>query len=213
VLGILGGTFDPIHHGHLRTALDVAEALELREVRFLPLRHAVHRDQPETPGALRLAMIRAAIAGEPRFVADDRELREDRPSYTLHTLESLRAELGDGEPFCLLVGRDAFEGFLTWHRPDAILRLAHVVVMQRPGDDTPADPALQTFAAPYLTKAAAALQGAPSGMILQLPVTQLAISSTDVRRRVGARRSIRYLVPDAVAEIVRAEELYAGRSG
>lgn len=213
MLGILGGTFDPIHHGHLRTALDVAEVLELREVRFLPLRHAVHRDQPETPGALRLAMIRAAIAGEPRFVADDRELREDRPSYTLHTLESLRTELGDGEPFCLLVGRDAFEGFLTWHRPDAILRLAHVVVMQRPGDDAPADPALHAFAARYLTTDAARLSGAPAGRILQVPVTQLAISSTDVRRRVGARRSIRYLVPDAVAEIVRAEGLYAGRSG
>ena len=120
MLGILGGTFDPIHHGHLRTALDVTETLGLREVRFLPLRHAVHRDQPETPAGLRLAMVRAAIAGEPRFVADARELRQDRPSYTLHTLESLRSEMGNEEPFCLLVGRDAFAGFLTWHRPGAI---------------------------------------------------------------------------------------------
>jgi nicotinate-nucleotide adenylyltransferase len=213
VLGILGGTFDPIHHGHLRAALDVVEALGLREVRFVPLRHAVHRDQPETPGALRLAMVRAAIAGEPRFAADDRELREDRPSYTLHTLESLRAELGDEEPFCLLVGRDAFDGFLTWHHPEAILRLAHLVVMRRPGDDPPVDPALEAFATPHRTTDAAALRAAPGGRILLVPVTQLAISSTDIRRRVGDGTSIRYLLPDAVAEIVRTEGLYAAPRG
>jgi nicotinate-nucleotide adenylyltransferase len=209
VLGVLGGTFDPIHHGHLRTALEVAETVGLREVRFVPLRHAVHRDQPETPGELRLAMVRAAIAGDPRFVADDRELREDRPSYTLHTLESLRAELGDAEPFCLLVGRDAFEGFLTWHRPAAILRLAHLVVMRRPGEDTISDPALEVFVTPYRTTDPVALRHSPGGKILQLPVTQLAISSTDIRRRVRAGRSIRYLVPDAVADIVGREGLYA----
>ena len=213
MLGILGGTFDPIHHGHLRTALDVTETLGLREVRFLPLRHAVHRDQPETPAGLRLAMVRAAIAGEPRFVADDRELRQDRPSYTLHTLESLRSEMGNEEPFCLLVGRDAFAGFLTWHRPGAILRLAHLVVMQRPDDRVADDPVLEIFGTPYRTTDPVALRDSPAGRILHLPVTQLAISSTDIRERVRAGRSIRYLVPDAVAEIVRREQLYAGGSG
>ena len=163
MFGILGGTFDPIHHGHLRTALDVAEAVGLGEVRFIPLRHAVHRDQPETLATLRLAMVQAAIAGEPRFVADDRELRRDAPSYTLHTLESLRAERGTAEPICVLVGGDAFAEFLTWHRPHDILGLAHLVVMRRPGWAIPDDPALGTLVDGRRTDAAGELRGTSGG--------------------------------------------------
>jgi nicotinate-nucleotide adenylyltransferase len=208
MLGILGGTFDPIHHGHLRTALDVAEAVGLDEVRFIPLRHAVHRDQPETPAALRLAMVRAAIAGEPRFVADDRELRRDAPSYTLHTLESLRAERGQVEPLCVLVGGDAFAEFLTWHRPHDILGLAHLVVMQRPGEPGPRDPALRTLTERHAATDLHALRSAPGGRILIQAVTQLAISATDIRARLRAGRSARYLVPDAVLEVIRRNGLY-----
>jgi nicotinate-nucleotide adenylyltransferase len=209
MLGILGGTFDPIHHGHLRTALDVAEAVGLDEVRFTPLRHAVHRGQPETPAALRLAMVRAAIAGEPRFVADDREIRRDAPSYTLHTLESLRAERGEAEPICVLVGGDAFAEFLTWHRPYDILGLAHLIVMQRPAEPTAIDPALRTLVERNGAADAAGLRAAAGGRILFQPVTQLAISATDVRARLRAGRSVRYLVPDAVLELIRRHGLYA----
>jgi nicotinate-nucleotide adenylyltransferase len=213
MLGILGGTFDPIHHGHLRTALDVAEAVGVDELRFIPLRHAVHRDQPETPAALRLAMVRAAIAGEPRFVADDRELRRDAPSYTLHTLESLRAERGSVEPLCVLVGSDAFAEFLTWHRPQDILGLAHLVVMQRPGEPQPRDTALRALVDRQGTADPHALRSAPGGRILFQPVTQLAISATDVRARLRAGRSVRYLVPDAVLELIRRHGLYAPPPG
>jgi nicotinate-nucleotide adenylyltransferase len=209
MLGILGGTFDPIHHGHLRTALDVVEAIELDEVRLIPLRHAVHRGQPETPAALRLAMVQAAIAGEPRFVADDREIRRDAPSYTLHTLESLRAERGDTEPICVLVGGDAFAEFLTWHRPHDILALAHLVVMQRPGEPATTDPALHALDERHGAADAAALRAAPGGRILFQTVTQLAISATDIRARLGAGRSVRYLVPDAVLELIGRHGLYA----
>jgi nicotinate-nucleotide adenylyltransferase len=209
MLGILGGTFDPIHHGHLRTALDVAEAVGLDEVRFIPLRHAVHRDQPETPATLRLAMVQAAIAGEPRFVADDRELRRDAPSYTLHTLESLRAERGTAEPICVLVGGDAFAEFLTWHRPHDILGLAHLVVMRRPGWAIPDDPALGTLVDGRRADAAGALRGTSGGRILFQTVTQLDISATDIRARLRAGRSVRYLVPDAVLDLMRRERLYA----
>ena len=215
MLGILGGTFDPIHHGHLRTALDVAEAVGLSEVRLIPLRHAVHRGQPETPAALRLAMVQAAIAGEPRFVADDREIRRDAPSYTLHTLQSLRAERGTVEPICVLVGGDAFAEFLTWHRPHDILGLAHLVVMQRPGEPVAEDPALRALVERRRAPDGAQLQTRPSGRILFQPVTQLAISATDIRARLRAGRSVRYLVPDAVADIIGREGLYAqpGRGG
>lgn len=209
MLGILGGTFDPIHHGHLRTALDVAEAVGLDEVRLIPLRHAVHRDQPETPAALRLAMVQAAIAGEPRFVADDREIRRDAPSYTLHTLDSLRVERGDTEPICVLVGGDAFAEFLTWHRPHDILGLAHLIVMQRPGAEATRDPALRTLVDRHRAASAAELRARPGGRILFQPVTQLDISATDIRARLGAGRSARYLVPDAVLELIRREGLYA----
>jgi nicotinate-nucleotide adenylyltransferase len=209
MLGILGGTFDPIHHGHLRTALDVAEAVGLDEVRLIPLRHAVHRGQPETPAALRLAMVQAAIAGEPRFVADDREIRRDAPSYTLHTLQSLRAERGTVEPICVLVGGDAFAEFLTWHRPHDILGLAHLVVMQRPGEPVAEDPALRALVERRRAPDGAELQTRPSGRILFQAVTQLAISATDIRARLRAGRSVRYLVPDAVADIIGREGLYA----
>jgi len=209
MLGILGGTFDPIHHGHLRTALDVAEAVGLSEVRFIPLRHAVHRGQPETPAALRLAMVQAAIAGEPRFVADDREIRRDAPSYTLHTLQSLRAERGTVEPICVLVGGDAFAEFLTWHRPHDILGLTHLVVMQRPGEPVAEDPALRALVERHRAPDGAELQTRPGGRILFQPVTQLAISATDIRARLRAGRSVRYLVPDAVADIIGREGLYA----
>jgi len=209
MLGILGGTFDPIHHGHLRTALDVAEALGLAEVRFIPLRHAVHRDQPETPAVLRLAMVQAAIAGEPRFTADDRELRRDTPSYTLHTLESLRGERGAVEPIAVLLGGDAFAEYLTWHRPLDILQLAHLVVMQRPGWTLPDDPALQALVDRHLAPTATALTAAPGGRILFQPVTQLGISATDIRARRRAGRSVRYLVPEAVLELMDREGLYA----
>jgi len=212
MLGILGGTFDPIHHGHLRTALDVAEAVGLDEVRLIPLRHAVHRDQPETPAALRLAMVQAAIAGEPRFVADDREIRRDAPSYTLHTLESLRAERGDAEPICVLVGGDAFAEFLSWHRPHEILGLAHLIVMRRPGAEAIADAALRTFVERHRAASAAELRARPGGRVLFQPVTQLDISATDIRARLGAGRSARYLVPDAVLELIRREGLYALRA-
>jgi nicotinate-nucleotide adenylyltransferase len=208
MIGILGGTFDPIHFVHLRTALDVLEGLGLDEVRFVPLKVAVHRDQPAAPGELRLEMVRAAIAGQRGFAADDRELRRDGPSYTLHTLESLRAEHGD-RPLCLLLGGDAFRGFPTWHRPERIVGLAHLVIMQRPGAEVPRDPQLRPLLDGRLTADPARLRAAPAGSILFFPVTQLAISATDIRDRVARGLSPRYLMPDAVQELVQREGLYA----
>ncbi len=133
MIGVLGGTFDPVHFGHLRPALEVRQALGLEELRLIPLRQAVHRSQPQASPEQRLAMLRLAVQGAEGLRIDDRELRRVGESYTYDTLVDLRAELGPAVGLCLLVGGDAFRGFLTWHRPDDILSLAHLIVMRRPG--------------------------------------------------------------------------------
>ncbi len=208
MIGMLGGTFDPIHFGHLRAALDVFEGLGLEQLRFVPLRLAVHREQPTTAPEIRLEMVRAAVAGHPGLIADDRELRRDGPSYTLHTLQSLRAQFSD-RPLCLLIGADAFNGFLDWHEPEHISSLAHLVVMQRPGAPLPAEPSLRGFVQRRLAEVPADLSTALGGRVIFFPVTQLDISATDIRRRVFEGRSPAFLLPETVARIIIDRGLYA----
>jgi nicotinate-nucleotide adenylyltransferase len=202
MIGIFGGTFDPIHFGHLRTALDVQQALDLDEVRIIPLRDPPHRDQPETTTRQRLAMIRAAVTDEPAFRLDTRELEREGKSYSVETLRSLREELGDTTPICLIVGSDAFHGFPAWHKPAEILQLAHIIVMQRPGDPLP------ELYPERLTQSIAALRTTPAGCIYPQQVTQLQISATRIRTLIKAGLSPRYLLPDGVLEIIRQEKLY-----
>ncbi|NCA70380.1 MAG: nicotinate-nucleotide adenylyltransferase [Sphingobacteriia bacterium] len=208
MIGILGGTFDPIHLGHLRPALDCLEALGLAQVRFIPLNVAVHRPQPHAPAALRLAMVEAAIAGQPGFLVDPRELARPGGSYTFDTLVSLRAEVGPSTPLCLLVGADAFSGFLDWYRPLEILRLAHLVVMRRPSSDSQLSADLQVLRARHGCQDHAELSRTPAGLILDQAVTQLEVSSTRVRELIRAGRSPRYLLPDAVISIIASADLY-----
>lgn len=208
MIGIFGGTFDPIHFGHLRVALDVMEQLQLEQMRFIPLNQAVHREQPGASGAQRLEMLQAAIADQPGFIADDREIRRDSPSYTLHTLQSLRQELGRQVPLCLLLGADAYAAFLQWHKPLEIIQLAHLVVMHRPGHRLPDDPELQAFTQQHLLEQTQKLGASAAGRIMLLPVTQLEISASDIRQRVRQSASARYLLPEAVWEIMVSENLY-----
>lgn len=136
MIGILGGTFDPVHYGHLRTALDVQEALGLNEIRLIPLRDPPHRSAPLAPASQRLALLRAAIKDNPGFAVDSRELERSGKSYSVDTLHSLKQEQPE-RVLCLLLGSDAFDGFPEWHEPERILQLAHLVVMQRPGEPEP----------------------------------------------------------------------------
>jgi nicotinate-nucleotide adenylyltransferase len=201
MIGIFGGTFDPVHNGHLRTALDVQQGLDLDELRLIPLRDPPHREQPTCPTAQRLEMLQVAITNEPKLKIDERELNRSGKSYSLLTLQSLRAELGETS-ICLIIGQDAFQGFPTWHKPDEILQLAHLVVMQRPGER-------HTDIYPErITDDLSKLQTAPAGKIYQQPVTQLDISSTRIREMLKAGVSPRYLVPDAVLEILERDSLY-----
>jgi nicotinate-nucleotide adenylyltransferase len=211
MIGLFGGAFDPIHFGHLRAALEVREALGLSEVRLLPLHVAVHREQPLAAAALRLRMVQAAVDGVPGLVADDRELKRPGGSYTVDTLASLRAELGADLPLCLLVGGDAFNGFLQWHRPLQILALAHLAVMRRPGSVLPRDAALRALLARHRAQRPEDLQAAPAGRIWTQAVTQLDISSTRIRRAFADGKSPRFLLPDAVLDLAEAAGCYVAR--
>ncbi|MDG4554735.1 MAG: nicotinate-nucleotide adenylyltransferase [Candidatus Competibacter sp.] len=205
-IGILGGTFDPIHDGHLRPALEVLEALDLAEIRFVPCRIPAHRDSPQITAEQRLALVRLATAGQAGFAVDDRELRREGASYMVDTLASLREDLGD-IPLYLIVGADAFRELHTWHRWRELGQFAHVVVMQRPGPPKPFAPVLEEFVAPRMADAAA-LRRQPAGLILFQPVTQLDISATHIRALLARGQSPRFLLPEAVLACIHERALY-----
>ncbi len=207
LVGVLGGTFDPIHHGHLRPALDLLESLALQEIRFIPLAQAVHRPQPRASAALRLDMLAAAIRDQPGFRLDPREIDRQGPSYSLDTLTAL-ATAQPGVHWCLILGSDAYRDFLTWRQPLAILELAHLLVMERPGGAQIQDPDLIALTEARRAESPQDLRAAPAGRILFQPVTPLAISSTQIRALLAAGRNPRYLLPDPVLEIIRRAGLY-----
>ena len=206
MIGILGGTFDPIHFGHLRLALELADGLELERVLLVPAKAPPHREQPAAAPALREAMVAAAVAGEPRLRLDGREMRRDGPSYAVETLEELRREL-PGTPLCFLMGMDAFAGLDRWHRWERILELAHLGLAARPGAGPPAGTAAGILRERQVDKPSQ-LNATLAGRIIPLQVPMLDISSSRVRCLIGSGRSARYLLPDPVLEIIRNHRLY-----
>lgn len=208
MLGILGGTFDPVHFGHLRCALELKQDLPLRELRLLPCGTPPHRAVPHANAEQRLRMLRAALAETPEFVIDTRELFRNGPSYSVDTLRELRAEQG-ATPLCLIVGQDAFNALDTWHCWRELVELAHIVVAHRPGWLPPTRGAVADLLARHGVSDAAVLQRRVAGCILPRPVTALDISATAIRAAIAAGKSARYLLPDAVWRIIAAEALYA----
>jgi len=211
MLGILGGTFDPVHFGHLRPALDVRQALGLEEVRLVPCHIPPHRPQPVADGPQRVAMLEAAVRNYPEFSLDRRELERAGPSWTLDTLTSLRAELGP-RSLCLLIGMDAFHGLPTWHRWHELIDLCHMVVMTRPGSEFHAAGELEDFVGLHRVMDPAELERHAAGRVLFQTVTQLEISATRIRARLAQGDSAGFLVPEAVLEIIRREGLYQAGS-
>ena len=213
-LGILGGTFDPIHNGHLRLAEEMREHFGLAGVRLIPAgdpwqktraaRHIVKAQH-------RLAMIRAAIASNPHFSVDDREIRREGPSFTLDTLLSLRADVGSTAPLVWLMGSDTFLGMPTWHRWHELFAHAHVAVAERAGNTSWRNAMAAGLSDEFEDRFVAdptALTTSPGGSIAIFTMTALDISSTAVRSHLAAGRSPRYLVPDAVLDYIAANQLY-----
>jgi nicotinate-nucleotide adenylyltransferase len=206
-IGVLGGTFDPIHHGHLRPALEALERLDLAEVRFIPCRHPPHRGQPMTTGKQRLLLLKLAVAEQPGFVVDDRELHREGPSYMVDTLASLRAEISQA-PLCLLLGMDAFVKLDTWHRWQDILSLAHLVILHRPNTESTPFDALGALVKQHAVSHPKALRERSAGGVLFQQVTQLDISATQIRDLLTQRNSARYLLPESVWSYICDHGLY-----
>lgn len=204
MIGIMGGTFDPIHFGHLRTALEIAESCGMEQVRFIPGSVPPHRPQPQASAEQRWAMVKLAIENEPLFYADRRELERQGHSYTVDTLSSLRADLGAKTPLAFVLGMDAFLAFRSWHRWQDIMQLAHLVVMSRPGYAP--DP--HDWYGQLLAQTTCELRSTTAGRVTFLAVTQLDISATAIREACKTKKSVRFLLPDAVNQYIQAHKLY-----
>ncbi len=212
-VALLGGTFDPVHYGHLRFADDVRRALALPEVRLVPARDPPHREGPAASAADRLAMLRLGAAEFPGLAVDERELARAGKSYTVLTLEDLRREF-PARPLLLLVGADAFRGLPTWHRWRELFALSHVVVVARPGVALEADlPA--PLAAEWRTRRTTdpeALRSSPAGAIYEARVSPQPISATAIRAQLArgpaGRRDVAGLLPPAVLTYIDQHRLY-----
>jgi nicotinate-nucleotide adenylyltransferase len=208
VICILGGTFDPVHFGHLRPALDIQQALGIACVHLLPCREPPHRAAPLATAEQRLEMLQLAVADEPALDIDERELCRDGPSYMVDTLESLRSEKGN-EPVCLALGMDALLGLDRWHRWQDIPALCHLVVMQRPGSPWPQQGILADWVNKVRVTDVSVLNRQAAGCVIGIPVTQMAVSSTQIRDLLAAGKSPRYMLPNAVLNRIRQEKWYA----
>ncbi|HXP01392.1 MAG TPA: nicotinate-nucleotide adenylyltransferase [Luteibacter sp.] len=194
-LAILGGTFDPIHHGHLRAAWEAAEALDA-EVRLVPARTPPHRPPPVADAAGRVALLRAALSGQDRLAMDTRELDRDGPSFTVDTLASLRAEIGPDRPLVLLVGADAFAALASWHLWRDLFTFAHIGVLTRPG--AVHEPSAEL--ADFIAERRAPRPLGPSGLVVDIPITPLDIAATAIRESFAAGGEPRFLLPSACFE-------------
>ncbi|HMM71489.1 MAG TPA: nicotinate-nucleotide adenylyltransferase [Rhodocyclaceae bacterium] len=207
-LGILGGTFDPVHFGHLRLAEEALDVLGLDQVLWIPAGRPPHRGQPQASPDDRLTMVRRALDGQPRFVLDEHEVTCTAPSYTVMTLERLRAGPLAKRPLVLLLGADAFAGLTSWHRWRELLELAHIGVASRQGVDATMLPDELSELLGQRQAPAVALARQPAGRIVQFPMTPLGISASGIRALLRAGRSARYLLPELVLDYIARHRLY-----
>jgi len=205
--GIFGGTFDPIHYGHLRTAFEMLQALRFEEVRFVPCGDPPHRGETFADAKLRFRMVDVAIRGQRGFVSDDRELQRDGPSYSIDTLIGLREEFPE-RSLGLILGMDAFLGLSSWRRWDEILDVAHIVVAHRPGWRAPDMGPLGEMISEHGTHRVDDLHNTTHGHVHIHAVTQLEIASTEIRGLVAAGRDPRFLMPDAVRDVIEETGVY-----
>jgi len=207
-VGVFGGTFDPVHYGHLRSALELVERLQLEQLRLMPSAQPPHRDTPRCSAVHRAAMVELAVAGEPRLVCDQRELRRSGNSYTIDSLTELRGELGTQTGLCMVMGCDAVKDILLWHRWQELLEWAHIVVLARPGWALPRTGTVAGWLRAHRVEDTGTLRQRPAGHLVIEELRPLAISSTEIREILSAGRSARYLLPQSVLDYIQAHELY-----
>lgn len=206
---MLGGTFDPVHLGHLRSAVELREALALDRVNMVPAAMPPLRGEPRVSPADRLTLLRLGIGDTPGLIADPRELERDGPSYSADTLASLRRELGREARLVMALGHDAFLRLADWHEPERLFELAHVVVIDRPDHQASLPGALVDLLAAREVEESEALMARPAGRLLRLRLpSRMAISATEVRQRLASGRSVRYLLPEAVEAHIESRCLY-----
>lgn len=208
LVGIFGGSFDPVHHGHLRSMVELDEALALDQLRLMPNRQSPLKDQPGASSEQRLAMLQLATKHQPKWLIDERELGRSGPSYTVDSLLELKQEVTDGARLCLIMGTDAFAAFDQWHQWQAILELAHLVIMARPGEHLPEQGVVADLLSERKADSSNELTDKAAGSILLQQLTPMRVSATEIRQRLQAGQSIRYWVPDSVWEYIHKHQLY-----
>lgn len=207
---LLGGTFDPIHNGHLAIAHAVQEKLQLQEIRFIPCFQSPHRNEPQASPADRLAMVKLAIKNEKKFIADDREIRRQGLSYMIDTLQSLRVEFPQ-TPLYLILSTDAFANFQHWQRWQEIPQYAHLIITQRPGYVLSENiPELQKLLTKHQIQDITKLQQKLSGYIFLLDFVGPDIAATEIRKQIALGLAPRDLLPQDVWEYIQKHKLYLG---
>ena len=209
-MGIFGGTFDPVHFGHLRLAEEARQQLGLGQILWIPAGQPPLRDQPCTSAADRVAMVACAIEGNPAFALDDAEVRANVASYTVDTLTRLRRIHGSRRPLVLLLGADAFAKLEHWQRWRELFDLAHIAVATRPGVEQKVGAGDTALDAEFRARIAAPADGLhlAAGNVLPFTITALDISATTVRHQLRCMQAPRYLVPDAVLDYIHHHHLY-----
>lgn len=206
-IGLLGGTFNPIHIGHLRSAIEVVELLNLDELRLIPNALPPHRELPNVSATHRLEMVRRAVANTPKLRVDDRELKRNKPSYTVDTLQSIHTELARGDQLFFIMGWDAFCGLPSWHQWQKLLTYCHIIVLQRPYLSVKIPPELQSILQDSLVTDISQLT-AMSGQIAYIEQMLLDISSTHIRECLAQGKSVQFLVADRVLDYIKQHQLY-----
>lgn len=207
-IGLFGGTFNPIHIGHLRTALEIRERLDFDEIRLLPSGQPPHRDEPQVSAEHRAAMVALAIEGEPGLVLDDRELWRAGPSWTVETLREVRQELGKDVSLSFCVGMDSLVNLSGWHRWQELTDWAHLVVAARPGWQLPREGEVAEWLKTRQSDDPTWLRRQPHGSVWIAELTLLPIAATALRQRLQAGCSVRYLTPDSVVNYIEEHRLY-----
>lgn len=207
-IALLGGTFDPIHYGHLRLALEIQQALDLPTIQFVPCQLPVHKPQAHATAEQRIAMLELALQDQPTFSLDTREITRSSPSYMIHTLQSMRQEVGPETPIILIMGADSFQQLHTWHQWEDLLTQAHLVLASRPGYPLPTEGPLIPLMQQCLVTEPHLLHQQSAGAIYCQSITHLDISSTTIRSQCQQGYNPRFLLPDTVLNYINNAHLY-----